>query len=966
MTHFLQPRHSSPPSTQHHDNSPDTSLSTSDRSVRSMHSAPSLTSHTSSSAMSNPSTNNNVHLIPLPHSHLHIHSEDDSIEYSDDGGHKPIDMKSEEDVEEDTVQVFTLQVPAPNITITPTQERLAIGRVDSGRTAAPSFDSPDDNRSGEPDSDTIRTNEHEVYADDDEESDSGVTDELRRTLFYRPSTDPVAVIQSQSHRDPPRDSELDAILSAGATSSTNLLSNFNPNPDPNPPLRPPRPPSLNLSDEHGPQPAPKSVDIPRPGPGHSRMSSRERLGAIFGAKGNRNSLGATPRASLGAGRPSLGGVPRPSLGGYSGGVLPLSIKGKAPASFPVEERVVEVHQMETGDVGIERARTISDPPEDMDRSVWEDDTEELGTAWGLVKKWLGEESKASGSNSNTVPSKKTKTNRQGVKSLSLASTISAFRTPPTSPGIRESRRYSSPLLQTSTPAGLRHSLHDSSALGLRDTSSPDLHDSFGLSVHDNSGPALRESSVLGLHESSILGSSSGHDWTNRSASRASYQTANVSFQTETQTETGTEAPSTSFQTARASTSQSNPSFHSLNPSQSFQSLTASQPSFHSLDPTASQPSFQSLSTSRRGPQNRRLGVGARTSVASSLSSLAEPPESPTMRPVRVRSETVSSYDQERPRSQLLVVPERESKPLFTEPEPQKEQETKGLPSPPSSPGPTTRSPTTTARSLHNPTYPSLHKRLGSLVQHSTPKQAPPSPLSPLWSPPQAVTSSRWDQSARSSRWDQSGTSPPWDQSRAWSPMYPSTPGALGMESDVRPISGITESSYYGRGSGAGTAGRPESGGTWAGSQRGLLIPPQAKTVRLVDPPERERRARDKDASTMSPSLSRANSIFRTTPSVYSTSSETRIRRRVEYEAGMSPGKWFALGFVLGPWCWLIGGWMLDGRNRVTGVIGDAEKGVRIEGEQWVRRCRIAAVVSGVAVLAAALVAIAYAVRSTMN
>ncbi|KAG9103748.1 hypothetical protein FRC07_009929 [Ceratobasidium sp. 392] len=46
------------------------------------------------------------------------------------------------------------------------------------------------------------------------------------------------------------------------------------------------------------------------------------------------------------------------------------------------------------------------------------------------------------------------------------------------------------------------------------------------------------------------------------------------------------------------------------------------------------------------------------------------------------------------------------------------------------------------------------------------------------------------------------------------------------KSDVRPISGVTEStSYYGRGSGAGTAGRPESGATWAGSQRELLLVP---------------------------------------------------------------------------------------------------------------------------------------------
>lgn len=78
-------------------------------------------------------------------------------------------------------------------------------------------------------------------------------------------------------------------------------------------------------------------------------------------------------------------------------------------------------------------------------------------------------------------------------------------------------------------------------------------------------------------------------------------------------------------------------------------------------------------------------------------------------------------------------------------------------------------------------------------------------------------------------------------------------------------------------------------------------------------------------------------------------------------SGVSPGTWFALGFVLGPWCWMIGGWMMGGGR--TRVAADAEKGVdRRQGDDaWMRRCRIAAVLSGVAVLGGALAAVVYAV-----
>ncbi|KAG8711059.1 hypothetical protein FRC09_020787 [Ceratobasidium sp. 395] len=1062
---MAQPRitRSSPPSTSY-DPSPDTSLSTSDRSLRSIHSAPSLTSSATLSNSIQSSLNlNNIHLLPLPNSHLHIRSEpgDDSIEYSDAGSHHMIvaDSKFVEGTEDDTIQALP-----SNIRITPSsQDRPQPERTDSEQTVAASPTRRDHNHSPEPDAQRISVLS-DGYTEDDtmtEESVSGVTDELRRTLFYRPSTDPITVVQSQSSRPEP-DSELNAMLNAGATSSTNLLSppSDDPTPLPTPatnnneslpPIRPPRPPSLNLSDADEPKPRPKSVDLARlqQGAGHSRMNSRERLGALFGKAGNRSSFVAA-RSSLGSGRPSpslLGsGRPsladaRPSLGGHhsrSGSmgtaqaeVLPLSIKGKTAASapFPTDgERVVEVRQIDVDAGGVEltRARTISGGSfaADMDRSVWEDDdTEELGTAWGMVRKWLGDESKASTSASNSLPSKKQKQGQHNRKSLSLASTFSAFRTPPTSPGFRDS---------TFLP-------------------NPNPRDSTLLGTHDSSGPAIRESSVLGLHESSVIAGSTStiadNDWANASisrASRASFQTANASFQTYTgtdasfQTYTGTDgAPSTSFQTATANPSRSSvQSFHSLSTSRptggrlsssnaSRQSLSASRQSFNtgqqslnasrqslnasqqSLNLSASQPSFHSLGTSRRSFQSRRLGP--RASVGSSLSSLAEPPESPTVTATRFRSVTVSSRpapedgeevterQRPRPRSQLLVVPKPESKPLFVEPEPQKrsggsDHQEPGavttLPSPPSSPSPGhPRGPTTTARSLHNPTYPSLHKRLGSLVQHSTPKPSPlrsnpaspvrsQAPASPLWSQPSSSSSPRWNQSGSSSpRW-----SPLYPPSPTTT-LYPPSPTALGMsmnmdatyKSDVRPISGITEStSYYGRGSGAGTAGRPDSGATWAGSQRELLVPPQAKTVRIIDSPERGGvgRVRDKDGHGLlpspPPSASRVSSIFRVSPVLNGGGArQARVRRQrpysIEYEAGLSPGKWFALGFVLGPWCWLIGGWMLDGRNRVVGVVGDAEKGVRVEGEQWVWRCRVAAVVSGVVVLVVLIVAIVYAV-----
>jgi hypothetical protein len=151
------------------------------------------------------------------------------------------------------------------------------------------------------------------------------------------------------------------------------------------------------------------------------------------------------------------------------------------------------------------------------------------------------------------------------------------------------------------------------------------------------------------------------------------------------------------------------------------------------------------------------------------------------------------------------------------------------------------------------------------------------------------------------------------------------------------------------------------------SNRPLLVPPRAKTVRIVDAPEREKRAgrvRESPLPTPPPSASKARTMFRigNVSGMKPRMGGPRVRRRrnVGYGSELSASTWFALGFVLGPWCWMIGGWMMGGESQGR-VVGDAEKGERVEGEQWVRRCRIASVVSGVAVVGAALIAVVYAV-----
>ena len=53
--------------------------------------------------------------------------------------------------------------------------------------------------------------------------------------------------------------------------------------------------------------------------------------------------------------------------------------------------------------------------------------------------------------------------------------------------------------------------------------------------------------------------------------------------------------------------------------------------------------------------------------------------------------------------------------------------------------------------------------------------------------------------------------------------------------------------------------------------------------------------------------------------------------------------------------------MMGGRSRVFRDMEYGDKYVRETGERWEKRCRIAAVVSGVGVLVSVLVAVVYAV-----
>ncbi|CEL54943.1 hypothetical protein RSOLAG1IB_07435 [Rhizoctonia solani AG-1 IB] len=249
-----------------------------------------------------------------------------------------------------------------------------------------------------------------------------------------------------------------------------------------PPIRPQRPPSLNLSDPQEFKPSPKTVDVDavrrrsvQQAQVHSRRSSRDRLSMLLGLNT------ASPRASLQGGRPSFQ-VHNPSQSHSSSntgnsqaeiGASDAMRKGKermVEPDSPISETWVHVGaeagsttELGTGmgmrsalelgkdrDIGASsaidlatsasgsrprartfsthsRARTISSTRSqnaaEMCRSVWEDDeTQELGKGWGLVRRWLGED--PGGSNRTPAPKK-----GHAPKSLSLASTMNAFRTP---------------------------------------------------------------------------------------------------------------------------------------------------------------------------------------------------------------------------------------------------------------------------------------------------------------------------------------------------------------------------------------------------------------------------------------------------------------------------------------------------------------------------------------------------------
>ncbi|KAF8684943.1 hypothetical protein RHS04_00945 [Rhizoctonia solani] len=298
----------------------DTSLAFSDRSLRSMHSAPSLVSGAStsfaSSVLSTSTLNLNVHSIPLRHPHLYIVDESTDQHEHD---------QQFNDNKENRHASFP---PPPNITITDSPERPRLKRMESERTVAGSLRLPDPSQGGS-DSDghlSWRVSEYGVLSDpceeemasSDADSVSGSTDELRRTLFYRPSTDPIQV------RFQPEDRELEAALSAGSTSNASLLQSDVPvgnrqhqpilpelelQPEPkssSPPVRPQRPPSLNLSDAQEHKPSLKTVDVDavrrrsvQQAQPHSRRSSRDRLSMLLGINT------ASPRTSLQGGRPSF-------------------------------------------------------------------------------------------------------------------------------------------------------------------------------------------------------------------------------------------------------------------------------------------------------------------------------------------------------------------------------------------------------------------------------------------------------------------------------------------------------------------------------------------------------------------------------------------------------------------------------------------------------------------------------------
>ncbi|CAE6528803.1 unnamed protein product [Rhizoctonia solani] len=999
----------------------DTSLSNSDRSLRSMHSAPSLTSAGStsfaSSVLSTSTLNLNVHSIPLRHPHLHI------VDENGDEHDQQLD---------DNKENLHGSFAPPDITITSSPERPQIKRMQSEKTVAGSLRLPRRSQ-GSLDSDahlSWRTSEYGVLSDayeedeaigSDGESVSGSTDELRRTLFYRPSTDPIQV------RFQTEDRELEAALSAGSTSNTSLpqstepatdLENrpvhpeFQPESKPSsPPTRPARPPSLNLSDTQEPKPAPKSVDVDsirrrsmQQAQAHSRKSSRDRLSMLLGLNT------ASPRTSLQGGRLSFQ-LHNPSQSHSSndtGKSQPENEgreairKGKermVESESPISDTWVHVGAGSTtelssvgmrsalelgngGGVGTSsaidlaasasgsrprartfsthsRARTISSTHSqnaaEMCRSVWEDDTEDFGKGWGLVKRWLGEDA---GGSSSTPGQKK----RHVPKSLSLASTINAFRTPTS---------ISSTINAFRTPTTM--------------------------------SPLFGEGGLMGGDPN------------------ASFATAKESLSSAL-TGDGYATPRSAMTTHETATSRL--SFHSF-------SNTSKRTSRSGLpSASGSNESGERTPASLTVPAPYTGRPSSRASVDTSSDGHSAPePESPTVTAKRLR-----------PRSGTLEVPElpaKSSRALFVESGSGLRLELKpgtskpgqqdflrpgsyitqsALPSPPSSPDDllqnaqsssfhpaatsTVRTRAPIPRSLNSTTFGSLHSRLGSPLRsgtggeegwapmspftspHSSPQTA--GPQSPGWSPISPLPSSplRTPASPLLSPTGSFGAGPP-------SPRGMGIPMEHIYRSDVRPISGYTESSYRPSfskrdssatgGTGwkrdSATAGKRESDGTFAGRhsithQPLLAPPPRTKTVRIVEAgPSTEARVRSirETRATLPPihpsapiPTPRAGAIFKINPnSGAHTGPRMRVKRKEAVGAGPSARVWFLIGFILGPWCWVVGGWMVQqGRPMAT---LDVEKGGRaFEGAQWVRRCRIASIVSGAVVFSGALVAVVWA------
>ncbi|KAH7337601.1 hypothetical protein B0J17DRAFT_432108 [Rhizoctonia solani] len=601
-----------------------------------------------------------------------------------------------------------------------------------------------------------------------------------------------------------------------------------------------------------------------------------------------------------------------------------------------------------------RARTISSTQSqnaaEMCRSVWEDDTEDLRTGWGLVKRWLGEES----GGSNSTPGAK---KRHVPKSLSLASTINAFRTPST---------INSTINAFRTPT----------------TMSP-LFGEGGLMGGDpNASFATAKESL----SSAITGD--GYETPRSAMTSHETGTSRLSFH--------------SFSNTSKRTSRSGlPSGYGSNGSGESTPASLTVPAPYGIRPS----SRASIHTSSDGHS-------------------APEPESPTItaKRLRPRSGTLEVPDMPTKSSRALFAESGlrlELKPGqqdYLRPGP---HGTPGaLPSPPSSPEDhlqhaqsssfcppatsTVRTRAAVPRSLNSNTFGSLHGRLGSPLRSGTIGEEGWAPMSPFISPrssPQAA-------GPPSPGWSPISPLPSSPLRTPASPLLsptgsfgagPASPLPLGMgipmdhlyRPDVRPISGYTESSYRPsfskRDSSAtggtswkrdsATAGKRDSDGTFAGRhsitrQPLLAPPPRTKTVRIVEAgPSTEPRVQPiRDARPTFPPMPpsapipvpRTSSIFKVRPeSGAHIGARMRVKRKESIEAGPSARAWFWVGFILGPWCWVIGGWMVQqGRPMAT---LDVEKGGRThEGAQWVKRCRIASIVSGAVVFSGALVAVVWA------